>query len=181
MRSRFLSSRSPLPDADFRRRHRGLLWLLASQLIALPIFARHPGLEYLVIVARLPAGGPLWHLRDPAPAGTNGTSIVLCLSAAELLSSAGLVVARPDRGALSLLRDGRSGRPVRGGVVVRDRVRVRDLAARADERVDAGPGVREHGRDAAPVAVRRHSRRVHRRPGPRQPRVLASQRSDPRS
>ena len=38
MRSWALPSRSPLPDADFQRRHRGLLWLLASQLIALPIF-----------------------------------------------------------------------------------------------------------------------------------------------
>ena len=38
MRSWALPSRSPLPEADFQRRHRGLLWLLASQLIALPIF-----------------------------------------------------------------------------------------------------------------------------------------------
>jgi diguanylate cyclase (GGDEF)-like protein/PAS domain S-box-containing protein len=28
----------PLPDAEFRSRHRGLLWLLAAQLVALPIF-----------------------------------------------------------------------------------------------------------------------------------------------
>ena len=38
MRSWVPSSRSPLPEADFQQRHRGLLWLLAFQLIALPLF-----------------------------------------------------------------------------------------------------------------------------------------------
>ena len=129
-----------LPPEVWAARHRGLLLVLAGHLMLLPAFAVLQGWSL----------GAAW-LFDVVPAAFGAAACVPRLlahaalitvrdGAAELLGGPRRRLARHDRGALPLLRDGRRARALRGVVGVPAGDRLRRAPARRD-----GRGARRHG------------------------------------